>query len=104
MSGNASSENERLVPRLLRDLSEHERTRTAAPGAGGSLASPPPSLSRFEIQDVLGHGATAVVYRARDRQLNRTVAVKVLRDMPGLNDVVRERFRFPRWSCTPVEC
>jgi tRNA A-37 threonylcarbamoyl transferase component Bud32 len=93
MSGSGSSENERLVPRLLRDLSEHERTRTAVPGGGGSLAAPPPSLSRFEIQDVVGQGATAVVYRARDRQLNRTVAVKVLRDMPGMNEVVRERFR-----------
>src|SRR6185503_11062593 len=93
MSGSDSSENEPLVPRLLRDLSEHERSRTAAPGAGGSLAAPPPALSRFEIQDVVGQGATAVVYRARDRQLNRTVAVKVLRDMPGMNEVVRERFR-----------
>jgi len=93
MSGSGSSENERLVPRLLRDLSEHERTRTAVPGGGGSLAAPPPSLSRFEIQDVVGQGATAVVYRARDRQLNRTVAVKVLRESPEMNQVVRERFR-----------
>ena len=93
MSGSASSENERLIPRLLRDLSEHERTRTAVPGTGGSLAAPPPSLSRFEIQEAIGHGATAIVYRARDRQLNRTVAVKVLRDAPGMSDIVRERFR-----------
>jgi tRNA A-37 threonylcarbamoyl transferase component Bud32 len=93
MSGSGSSENARLVPRLLRDLSEHERTRTAAGGGAGSLAAPPPTLSRFEIQESIGQGATAVVYRARDRQLNRTVAVKVLRESPGVNEVVRERFR-----------
>jgi tRNA A-37 threonylcarbamoyl transferase component Bud32 len=93
MSGSGSSEDERLVPRLLRDLSEHERTRSAVPGAGSGVPAEPPKLSRFEIQGVLGQGATAVVYRARDRTLNRTVAVKLLRDGAGLNDVVRERFR-----------
>src|SRR4030095_12692763 len=93
MSGSDSLENEPLVPRLLRDLSEHERTRTAAGGASGSLAAPPPTLSRFEIQESIGQGATAVFYRARDGQLNRTVAVKVLRESPGMSEVVRERFR-----------
>jgi len=93
MSGSGSSEAENLVPRLLRDLSEHERTRTAVPGAGLSLPPETPKLSRFEIVESIGQGATAIVYRARDRRLNRTVAVKVLREGGGLNDVVRERFR-----------
>ncbi|MBI3855918.1 MAG: serine/threonine protein kinase [Planctomycetes bacterium] len=78
---------------MLRDLSQHERTRTAVPGAGAPMAATPPKLSRFEILGVVGQGATAVVYRARDLKLNRTVAVKVLRDAPGMSDVVRERFR-----------
>jgi serine/threonine-protein kinase len=82
-----------MVPRVLRDLSEHERSRTAAGGPGGSLPAEIPTLSRFEIERGIGQGATAVVYRARDRRLNRTVAVKVLRDGPGMSDVVRERFR-----------
>jgi serine/threonine-protein kinase len=82
-----------LVPRVLRDLSEHERTRSAVPGAGSSLPAETPTLSRFEIVQEIGQGATAVVYRARDRRLNRTVAVKVLREGPGVNEVVRERFR-----------
>ena len=51
MSGSGSSENERLVPRLLRDLSEHERTRTAAGGASRSLAAPPPPHTPVEIQE-----------------------------------------------------
>jgi len=93
MSGSGSSANDDLVPRVLRDLSEHERTRTAVPGADASLPAVAPTLSRFEIEGQIGQGATAVVYRARDRRLNRTVAVKVLREGPGVNDVVHERFR-----------
>ncbi len=93
MSGSGSSEGESLVPRVLRDLSQHERTRTAVPGAGDSSVPAAPKLSRFEILEVVGQGATAVVYRARDKTLNRTVAVKVLRESAGMSDVVRERFR-----------
>ena len=93
MSGSASSANDGLVPRVLRDLSEHERTRSAVPGAGSSIPAEMPTLSRFEIVAGIGQGATAVVYRARDRRLNRTVAVKVLREGPGVNEIVRERFR-----------
>jgi serine/threonine-protein kinase len=93
MTGSGSSENDDLVPRVLRDLSEHERTRSAVPGAGPSLPAETPKLSRFEIVEGIGQGATAVVYRARDRRLERTVAVKVLREGPGVNDIVRERFR-----------
>ena len=36
-----------------------------------------PTFSRFEILEQLGEGATAVVYRAKDRQLDRLVALKV---------------------------
>lgn len=39
-----------------------------------------PSLGgRYEVEEFLGQGSTGRVYRARDRQLGRTVAVKVLR-------------------------
>ena len=85
MSGSASSADDPLAPRVLRDLSEHERTRSAAPGAGSSLPAEAPKLSRFEIQESIGQGATAVVYRARDKTLNRSVAVKVLREGAGTN-------------------
>jgi serine/threonine-protein kinase len=52
-----------------------------------------PALTRFELRDRVGEGATAVVYNAWDRELNRPVAVKLLRDEVSLDPVGRERFR-----------
>jgi serine/threonine-protein kinase len=52
-----------------------------------------PALARYEIRDRVGEGATAVVYNAWDRELNRPVAVKLLRDEVSLDPVGRERFR-----------
>jgi tRNA A-37 threonylcarbamoyl transferase component Bud32 len=80
MNGSSFSGSDGLADRVLRDLSQHEKTRT-------------PSVSRFEVVSTLGQGATAIVYRARDRVLNRTVAVKALREGTGLSDIARERFR-----------
>jgi serine/threonine protein kinase len=37
--------------------------------------------SEYEILGELGRGATAVVYRARDRELGRDVAIKLIRPM-----------------------
>ncbi len=50
-------------------------------------------LDRYTLQDRLGEGATAVVYAAYDRELNRDVAVKVLRETMGMSQLARERFR-----------
>ena len=47
-------------------------------------------LAHYEIQELLGVGATSVVFRARDEQLHRDVALKVLR--PSLGEGARERF------------
>ena len=35
-------------------------------------------LGKFELIDVLGHGAFGTVYQARDPELDRTVALKIL--------------------------
>ena len=48
------------------------------------------SASRYEIEEEIGRGGMGIVFRGRDRELSREVAIKVTR-WPGL-DVERLRF------------
>src|SRR5438132_1579038 len=52
-----------------------------------------PSLPRYELRGRLGDGASAVVYRAWDRELRRDVALKVLHESLLRSEIARERFR-----------
>jgi serine/threonine protein kinase len=47
---------------------------------------------RYELEDRLGHGGMATVYRARDLKLDREVAIKLLADNFAGDDEVRTRF------------
>lgn len=49
--------------------------------------------NRYMLQNRLGSGGMAVVYKARDLMLERTVAIKVLRRDFSENPDFRERFR-----------
>ncbi len=49
------------------------------------------ALPRFEIGEVLGQGALGIVYRADDRELGRTVAIKVMATKPDSPEF-EERF------------
>ncbi len=59
------------------------------PAADGAL---PTRIGRYQIVDRIGKGAMGVVYRARDEQLDRTVAVKVLMTDFAEEPDVRARF------------
>ncbi|MDR2687676.1 MAG: protein kinase, partial [Oscillospiraceae bacterium] len=48
---------------------------------------------RYEIQEVLGVGGMAIVYRAYDNIDDRPVAVKVLKDEYLANEEFRRRFK-----------
>jgi serine/threonine protein kinase len=67
-----------------------------AAGAAGSAAAstPVPSLriGRYAVEQVIGTGAFATVYRARDEGLGATVAVKLLADNHCLDPDIRARF------------
>ena len=47
---------------------------------------------RYELEDRLGHGGMATVYRAHDLKLDREVAIKLLADNFAGDDEVRKRF------------
>jgi serine/threonine protein kinase len=47
---------------------------------------------RYELDERLGHGGMATVYRAHDRKLDREVAIKLLADNFAGDEEVRRRF------------
>ena len=51
------------------------------------------SLDKYELAEVLGEGGTATVYRAHQRDIQRDVAIKVLRLKTTQSDAFVERFK-----------
>ena len=49
--------------------------------------------NRYQLEERLGSGGMAVVYKGRDLMLERTVAIKVLRKDFSNDPAFRERFR-----------
>ena len=54
--------------------------------------APGMSLGRFRLEEQIGAGGMAVVFRARDERLGRTVALKILAPGMARDDEFRERF------------
>ena len=46
------------------------------------MKSPSSLEDRYQLQDLLGQGGMGIVYRAFDKQMNRHVAIKTIRDSP----------------------
>jgi urea ABC transporter urea binding protein len=64
-------------------------TVPAPPDAGTAL---PAAFGRYQVRRALGAGGFGAVYLAHDTQLDRLVAIKVLRAGPGLPQADSERF------------
>jgi serine/threonine protein kinase len=57
------------------------------------MAEAPLLNDRYQLLQAFGTGGMAVVYRARDQMLERTVAIKILREDFSRDSAFRERFR-----------
>jgi tetratricopeptide (TPR) repeat protein len=92
-SPDSSGEAEALIQEL--------RKRVSSPGLDGRHQSPAglsesvalPEVEGYEILGELGRGAVGVVYRERDRALNRLVALKMIQTGPHLSPKARRRFK-----------
>lgn len=81
-------------------------THDVGAGAGGLSPgdlSPGERVAAYQIAEQIGRGGMAVVYRALDLRLNRTVALKVLAPALCEDDAFRERFMRESRAAARVE-
>ena len=61
--------------------------------AWANRGSVPPRIGKYEIIERIGGGGMGIVYRGRDPDMNREVAVKTLEEKASENDAALKRFR-----------
>ena len=89
LAGGAEAFFQQLKQRFLSTSSDGRRESRPAKSESNGL----PEVAGYEILGELGRGAVGVVYRARHRELNRLVALKMILAGPHLSPEARRRFK-----------
>jgi serine/threonine protein kinase/tetratricopeptide (TPR) repeat protein len=75
------------------DLSDMDRAETVDRAASGTVTFGEDFGPRYRVEALLGTGGMGKVYRARDKELDRTVALKILREDVVEDPVALQRFK-----------
>ena len=58
---------------------------------------------RYQLQDPIGRGGMATIYRGRDLQMDRVVAIKVLREVYNINPKFVQRFQLEAKAASALQ-
>src|SRR5690349_8332173 len=75
-----------------RGIASRPNCRRACKALGGCMSTEPRRLGKYELEKRLAHGGMGEVWKAHDTQLNRYIAIKLLRTEVQDNPEFATRF------------